>query len=131
MEPHIDEYVLKMKEKFVTSILDFLILYLLAYHPMGDISPYSIRKILQDRWDWFNPPLTTIYSRIERMEKKNIIDSSSILVGARGKKILKINDNGWKVLKSMITEMGDIMQFFEVYDKELQLSKFKQRRIDE
>ncbi len=126
-----DEYVLKLKEKFVTSILDFLILYLLAYDPMEDITPYSIRKILQDRWDWFNPPLPTIYSRIERLEKSDIIDSTMVLVGARGKKILKINDNGWRVLKSMIEEMGDILQFFEVYDDELRLSKFKLRRIEE
>ncbi len=126
-----DSYVLKMKEKLVTSILDFLILYLLAFDSMEDISPYSIRKILSDRWEWFNPPLPTIYSRIERLEKSEIIDSTMVLVGARGKKILKINDNGWRVLKSMIEEMGDILQFFEVYDDELQLTRFKLRRIDE
>ena len=125
-----DDYVLKMKEKFVTSILDFLILYILAYDTMVDISPYSIRKILNERWEWFNPPLPTIYSRIERLEKNNIIDSTMVLVGARGIKKLEINDNGWRVLKSMIEEMGDILQFFEVYDDELQLSRFKLRRTD-
>jgi hypothetical protein len=84
-----EDYVLKMKEKFITSILDFLILYLLAFDSMEDISPYSIRNILRERWDWFNPPLPTIYSRIERLEKNEIIDSSMVLVGARGKKIMR------------------------------------------
>ncbi len=107
------------------TLLDLAILYMAAYS-VEKIYPYSIRKKLEAEWQERAPPLPTLYSTIDRLEKNGLIETKKAEIkDTRVKKVITITGSGWDALEAMMEEMKQFLKVFEYHEQELEFPRRK------
>ncbi|MCY3414049.1 MAG: PadR family transcriptional regulator [Candidatus Heimdallarchaeota archaeon] len=126
MKKDILELLSHWKGRLRGSFLDLAILYMAAFSS-ETLYPYSVKKNLEEKWGELSPPLPTIYSTIDRLEKKNLIESKADVDGPRIKKILVIKEDGWIALEKMMEELKQFLNVFEHHEEDVLFPKFLKR----
>lgn len=85
----------RIKKKTREELLWPYLLRLLSEEPAY---AYELRKKIKDRFGW-EPPLTTTYTVLYRLERGDYIDGEWTKEGSRPKKYYSITEQGEKILK--------------------------------
>ena len=124
-ESSIQDYIASWDGRLRGTLLELAILYQAAF--FQDIYPYSLKKKLNNEWGNHAPPLPTIYSTINRLEKAKFIQTKSEIINSRIQKKIEILDTGWSVLEKMLDELKTFLKVFEYHEKELDITKRRRR----
>jgi DNA-binding PadR family transcriptional regulator len=113
----IDEFMQLWNRRLRNPIVDFIILREGALSTT-DVYPYSLHSNIEGIWeDDQSPPLQTIYSSINRLEKDGLIETRQVIVDGRVQKIITTTAKGFDIMDEMrasFTELIQTLHDFEV-----------------
>lgn len=95
-----------MKKKTREELLWPYFLRLLSEEPSY---AYELRKKVKERFDW-EPPMTTSYTVLYRLERKNYITGDWKKEGSRPKKYYEITDKGREILDEAREYFEEILE---------------------
>ncbi len=89
-----------VRERNTRAYLDMVIVELLARRPMSE---YQINKALTKEFHIIIGP-TTIYTKLNTLEKKNLITCHN----GRSGKVYKLSEQGWQIISEMPSLVEEI-----------------------
>lgn len=103
----VTNYLNSWNGRIRAALLDFYILYQGAFNTTT-LYPYLIRQNLIELWQEDNaPPLQTIYSAINRLEKAGMITITQEIAAGRVQKVITTSPSGFELIPLMETTLQD------------------------